>query len=424
MRTKNPDWNPGLTSGSVGAATQLDTSINWLVAATESDTEVYPPEFDSDFVPDAPDLDDLPTIEDFSPAAQPQTITRPISPNGNGHKAPSIPDGLPNLEWLSSHCVSAADLVAEGSEPTVWLTESFLALGELVIVSGRPASQKSLIMLYWACCAVTGEAFLAQPNGLGGRRTRKSCVLWVNTDNSRADHKNRLIAILKNRKSADVPLFSITVTDFELKNTGHVKRLLEVADAYAADVIVLDTLSGCLAGVDENSAAAMTGPAANLRAMTEGNRTVIVIHHPPKNDPEGTRGSSVLGGKVDRALTVSREDGVVTVKSTKSGGYEYGDIVALSAIEADPATKTITSANFFDGAFAKQMAETQHAREAIRTALETGPMNIRALRTACKGIGAGSIGRAVKAMIADGLVSEKSGPRGARELNLCPAKSG
>ena len=52
----------------------------------------------------------------------------------------------------------------------------------------------------------------------------------------------------------DIPLFSVTTTDFELNKPEHVSNLHLLADDLNAGIIVIDTLSGCLPGVDENSA--------------------------------------------------------------------------------------------------------------------------------------------------------------------------
>lgn len=76
-------------------------------------------------------------------------------------------------------------------------------------------------------------------------------------------------------------------------------------------LIVIDTLSWCIAGYDENSAKDMSAALANCRRIqTELNTAVLLVHHSGKNGGS-ERGSSALRGAADIALKVDDADGTL-----------------------------------------------------------------------------------------------------------------
>jgi RecA-family ATPase len=112
-----------------------------------------------------------------------------------------------------------------------------------------------------------GRNWLTKPDGSGGRTTSQAGMLWLNTDNAEQTHADRLNAVMRAMGLADIPLYSVNTTDFELKNPEHIDHVHDLADDLGAGVIVIDTLSGCLTGINENSAEGMTAPSAHLRAL-------------------------------------------------------------------------------------------------------------------------------------------------------------
>ena len=319
---------------------------------------------------------------------------------------------------LAALVVSASEIAQRDPRPVDWLTHKFIERGELALITAPPGGMKSLLMLVWAACVAAGGRWLARPDGSGGLLTQAASVLWLNTDNGEQTHADRLGAILRTLGRRDVPLFSITSTDFELANPEHIKNLHLLADSLSAEVIVIDTLSGCLAGVNENSAEEMTVPAAHLRALANAGRTVIGIHHPPKNDAEGSRGSSVLPAKVDRHYTVSRRGDVLTIKPAKVRNSPSAELVVMAAIQTDPATGALLGVGFFDGADAVYRQEVEECKVNVIEALDAGPLNKRALRKAVKGHRNGIIDESVGALVLARQVQMEMGPRGAKTYSL------
>jgi RecA-family ATPase len=237
-------------------------------------------------------------------------------------------------------------------------------------------------------------------------------VLWVNTDNSEETHAARLRAIMRARGLKNCPLFSLTTTEFELAKPDHLANLTLLADDLGARVIVLDTLSGALIGIDENAAQQMTLPAAHLRALADTGLTVLAIHHPPKNDTNGSRGSSVLPNKCDRVYAVARDGDVLTVKAQKTRNTPpTGVITPLASVEADYITEALLSARFWDGRAAMQDKADDEVRQKIREALEGVEAGLGFNKLVDKVKAAKTtVQRAVSPMLTTGEVVKRDGP--------------
>lgn len=313
---------------------------------------------------------------------------------------------------LAGLVVPASALAGRTAAAVLWLTGLFIECGELVLITAPGGAMKSLLMLYWACCVATGRAFLTLPDGSGGRLTRPARILWINTDNGQATHEGRLLAIQTALGETDFPLFSITITDFELSNPEHVKNISMLCDDLAIDVVVIDTISGALTGVNENSAEEMTAPAAHLRALASVGRTVIGIHHPPKADANGSRGSSVLPNKVDRVFSVARDKDLLTIKPQKVRNSPSPSFTAVAALTIDPASGALLAVNFFDGAGAQVLAEMQRAREMVLDALEAGPLNTRQVYKAVK-MRKDVVSGVLSDLVATRQISKTAGQKGA-----------
>jgi len=314
---------------------------------------------------------------------------------------------------------SVVEITSQPPRPADWLTYKFIECGELVLFTAPGGNMKSLFMLDWAISLASGQNWLTLPNGNGGRITKAATVLWLNTDNPETTHAERLWAVLSARGVRDVPLFSLTTTEFDLANPEHIKHLHLLADEVGASVIVIDTLSGALTGIEENSAKEMTLPAAHLRALASDGRTVIGLHHPPKNDVNGSRGSSVLPNKADRVYSLSRDGDLLTVKNQKERGRPAQLFTAIAALDSDPITEALLSVRFFDGQAIRQEREDDELKARIREALqgEEGGMNLTKLSKACH-CRLSELRSALFNMRRRRVVEEKDGPRNAKLYKL------
>lgn len=109
-------------------------------------------------------------------------------------------------------------------------------------------------------------------------------------------------------------------------------------------LIVFDTLAGCLVGGDENSAKDMGTAVENCRYITrENGATVLLVHHSAKGNDKPERGSSALRGAADFMIRLRRgKDGVITLVNDKQRDAEQFPPINLSLrtveIGRDPGT--------------------------------------------------------------------------------------
>ena len=104
-----------------------------------------------------------------------------------------------------------------------------------------------------------------------------------------------------------------------LGNDVSVDDFLNTVLPIAPRLIVIDTLSSCIPGLDENSSA-LTGVSFNLNRIADATgATVLALHHPLKYDGGTFRGHSSLLNNTHTMWIADHDagDGVVTLKVTR-----------------------------------------------------------------------------------------------------------
>lgn len=264
-----------------------------------------------------------------------------------------------------------------------WLVHKFIERGSLIMLTAPGGSMKSLAMLDMAVCLSTGRPWLNE------LKTKACPVLWVNTDNSEATHNARLGAVLRAHGLEEAPVHTLTIFDLDVSNPAHIRAIEDAANHVKAGLLAVDTLSGALPGVDENAAKEMTGPAAHLRALAGEGRTVLVIHHPPKGDPNGARGSSVLTSKVDCFFSLARKDDLITITAQKARNAPPVEIVALPKMEFTRLSpgdeeEALYAVRFVNGRLTQQAKEQDEYAEVdkkIMAVLAIAPKSQNQIRT-------------------------------------------
>ncbi len=115
--------------------------------------------------------------------------------------------------------------------------------------------------------------------------------------------------------------FKISDRHVDLRDEEAVRRFIaEVKnEGIQSELIVFDTLSGCMPGADENHPTDMTKMLDHCKLIiAELNTAVLLVHHSTK-DGKGYRGHSSLHGQSDIMLEIDQDKkGIVTVSSFKS----------------------------------------------------------------------------------------------------------
>lgn len=170
--------------------------------------------------------------------------------------------------------------------------------GTVTVLAGYWGTLKSFIALDWAACIATGEPWLGRRSvgpapvlyvaAEGAYGLDQRLKAWETTRHSRIQHAN----------------FHILPMPIRLGTVGDILELSALVRSAKYRFVVLDTLSKCTAGMDENSAKDM-GTAVNSLYEIQGamdNGAVLVVHHTGK-DRKTIRGSSALEAGVDVVYT-------------------------------------------------------------------------------------------------------------------------
>ena len=245
-----------------------------------------------------------PNAQDDSGGARPSLGREPsLLPRGRADDFPSL---ARDIRFWGQFRV--------GQDPQ-YLVKGLLLPGQLSCIYGAPKSGKSFLTLDLAYHVAQGLPWF-------GLRTRQARVLYVAAEGGQGLHQ-RIEALRwhKNAPDEGVEVYFLPLA-LDLRNRdGDAADVIGLA-AYLEEIgfgvpslILVDTLSRCFAGGNENSADDMGEFIARcdwLRQETGAH--VLLVHHKGKEESRGPRGSTVLTAAVDTAINVVRDasSGVIT----------------------------------------------------------------------------------------------------------------
>ena len=237
--------------------------------------------------------------------------------------------GLDDFVPLDLHDATPYRLVPIGEiRPAIdsdFIVKGGLDRGQLGAVIGAPGSSKTFFTLDLAIAPASGAPWR-------GHRTRRARVVYVASEGARGI-QNRIEAMRLRKAFGDPRLISFFVVADVVRLTvdsEDIDRLVEsvraVVGREGVDLIVIDTLSRSIAGLDENSSEAMTGAvAAADRLRTELGAAVLLVHHQGKDESRGARGHSSLKAALDVEIEVKKLGGdTFSATLSKSRDYETG----------------------------------------------------------------------------------------------------
>ena len=205
--------------------------------------------------------------------------------------------------------LSMADLAAM---PDVeWLVKDALPQGGLALLFGAPGSFKTFIALDLAMSLAYDEGgWLERPAPKGAG------VLYIASEGASGLYRRILAWRKKHKVDEDSDGFHLIREAMSFMNPADMVRLARTVEQHSAKygrpgLIVVDTVSRVLPGVDENLQKDMTVfIAACDHLRLQSGAAVIGVHHTNKSGE--MRGSSVLGGAADSIFRVERGDGEQT----------------------------------------------------------------------------------------------------------------
>ena len=228
-------------------------------------------------------------VDDFSWIAEPAVTERTDVP--------------PRLDWA-----------ALWSEPDdeEWIIEPLLPARRLVALYSSPKVGKSLLMLELAVGIARGTRVL----GYLPDRARR--VLYVDFENDpRGDIRTRLQAMHVGPEHLDNLVYLSFPTMGKLDNERGAVDLLAAVAHYAAEVVVIDTVSRAVAGPENENDTWLDFYRHTGLALKQAGVAMIRLDHAGKDAERGQRGGSAKEGDVDAVWRLSKvNDSTLTLHAT------------------------------------------------------------------------------------------------------------
>lgn len=192
-------------------------------------------------------------------------------------------------------------------EPPAWLLSGYLPLNGLGVLYGAPGTGKSFLSIAWSLSIAAGRPWL-------DCATKPGSVLYVGAEGG-TGLGQRVRAYCDAHELAPPNSIRFIHEAVNLLELGDVDALLAITERPA--LVVIDTLSRCMAGGDENSAQDIGRviAAADRIRHTLG-AAILIVHHTTKTG-ELERGSSALRGAADAMFALTSENAVITLSCSK-----------------------------------------------------------------------------------------------------------
>lgn len=249
---------------------------------------------------------------------------------------PSLPDGGDVCDWLEAGAtteellevakpeasrmrlklLARAELLTQAD--ALWQIEGLFYEESLVEIFGQSNSGKSFFAVDLAQTLCRGGSWC------GKAIVRPGSVLYVNADSGRK-FKDRIAAWIEANGDDTNFEFWTYPEPIQLHDVQQVRELIEMLrelDEPPAFMII-DTLSRCIAGMNENLQEYMSLVVDHLtRIKNEFGCTPLVLHHTDKRG-ETDRGSNVLRGACDTVIRIDQgEDKLITFSCDKQRDAE------------------------------------------------------------------------------------------------------
>jgi hypothetical protein len=195
-----------------------------------------------------------------------------------------------------------------------WLIKQILPLGAAIVVVGKWDTGKTFLAMDFACSAATGTWW-------HGHAVKSGPVLYVYAEGA-TGLKKRMLAWETERR--------VVLTEFpvqwyprsiNLLDPSWGKALAAYAEEIGAVLVVIDTANRVIPGGNENNPEDMGKLVAAVDMTRTQDRSVLVVHHTPR-DGSHPRGHSSFEAAMDTNILVSKEGRVVTIECQRQKDAE------------------------------------------------------------------------------------------------------
>lgn len=179
-----------------------------------------------------------------------------------------------------------------------WLCEPVIPAGRLVSLYSPPGVGKSLLALDLAVSIAQGTDAL----GVGTTQAR---VMYLDYENTTLDVRDRLQEMGHGPEGLSGLLYWSFPEIPPLDTPEGGKALLEAATAHGAGLVVIDTLSRCVQGDENEASTALNLYRCTLMGLKAAGIAVLRLDHTGKDETKGQRGTSAKSGDVDLVWRLS-----------------------------------------------------------------------------------------------------------------------
>jgi AAA domain len=224
-----------------------------------------------------------------------------------------------------------------------YLVKDVARVGDFVVIFGPSGCGKTFLTIDFACRIAAGLQWR-------GRAVQPGLCVYVAAE-AGSSLEPRIVAWKESflaEGASDTPMVIIPY-GLNLLNHADVSALLDVLRAIVeargpVSLLVLDTLSRCLPGGEENGAEAMTTAIGAIdRIRAELGCAVVCVHHSGKDASKGPRGHSSLFAAADVVIEVDNR--IATVEKSRDGatGESFGFDLKVVEVGVDSDGDPITS---------------------------------------------------------------------------------
>lgn len=196
------------------------------------------------------------------------------------------------------------DSVFENRPIRQWLIPTMLPQSGIAMVFGPPGCGKSFLTMAWSLCIASGTPWL-------GRPVLQGPVAYIAGEGSfgLGPRIRAWKAQTGFQGESGVQWFDETIM---LQDAGNLHELITALDEDFPTppvLVVIDTLSRCSGGADENSNTDMAKVIAAADSLQQRfHCTVLIVHHAGKDKDRGPRGASSLIGNTETIIEVAPTD--------------------------------------------------------------------------------------------------------------------
>ncbi|MFF0269494.1 AAA family ATPase [Kribbella sp. NPDC004536] len=212
-----------------------------------------------------------------------------------------------------------------------WILQPLVSTGRGVAIWSKPKVGKSLLMLEIAVGISTGE------RTLGVVPDRAHRVLYVDHENDpRGDIRTRLEDMaygpgdLENLKYLSFPAMD------PLDTPLGAAQILDAAEHYDCDVVVVDTVSRAVGGKENENDTWLALYRLTGVALKKAGIAFIRLDHPGKDEEKGMRGASAKYGDVDAVWKLTKEAATTYKLTCTDKRFQIAETELVLTRQANP----------------------------------------------------------------------------------------